>query len=241
MEQMGRKGGDNMKRFILMLIIALSATVQVFAGEDLTLSANMISEKNTYTKEESIYIHVSNHVSQGTWGCHKKDHIRMCATLEYSINGSEYKTYNASPFNNDVIIGSEKYSNAAGEYYTEMDGLYHDFYFLINIKDFLGEENLSNVKNTINFRYTLHGYGHWKGTCLNGGDGKNQDLTINKTVTVYNLNPGEIAADTFSNPNVGRTDSPIYGIYGGNVSQNVYIGNKVSPSFVSSAENSLLQ
>ena len=69
-----------------MLIIALSATVQVFAGEDLTLSANMISEKNTYTKEESIYIHVSNHVSQGTWGCHKKDHIRMCATLEYSIN-----------------------------------------------------------------------------------------------------------------------------------------------------------
>ena len=226
-----------MKRFILMLIIALSATVQVFAGEDLTLSANMISEKNTYTKEESIYIHVSNHVSQGTWGCHKKDHIRMCATLEYSINGSEYKTYNASPFNNDVIIGSEKYSNAAGEYYTEMDGLYHDFYFLINIKDFLGEENLSNVKNTINFRYTLHGYGHWKGTCLNGGDGKNQDLTINKTVTVYNLNPGEIAADTFSNPNVGRTDSPIYGIYGGNVSQNVYIGNKVSPSFVSSAEN----
>jgi len=238
---MGRKGGDNMKRFILMLIIALSATVQVFASGSNRVSgtATITLAKKTYIYNESMSVYIINHLSTSTDNDHTRDEVKGWARLEYSINGGDYKTYNGAPFASKFNGNGYNLEDACSVGSSGSD-LWSNIMFSVNLKDLLSDD-ANNIKNVIQFRYIVYEYGYnecdgWNlGTC-NAAHMHNTDY-YPFTVTVYNLNPGEIAADTFSNPNVGRTDSPIYGIYGGNVSQNVYIGNKVSPSFVSSAEN----
>jgi hypothetical protein len=103
------------------------------------------------------------------------------------------------------------------------------FKVTLNKKDLLREKNWGNVKNIITFRYTVYGYAEYTGSTGHMNDSLTDKKVQTFTITVYNLNPGIIGADTVNNPNVGDKNFPKYAIYDVSPS-NVNIINEESPS-----------
>ena len=114
MEQMGRKGGDNMKKkkILSFLIMTLLFICNV---NSITIQSNIISGNDDFLSLKSdLEIAIKDSIKTDMFNNHAATSLYACRTIEYSINGGDFIEFKEIPFSDSTLwkYQGKKISNA---------------------------------------------------------------------------------------------------------------------------------
>ena len=103
MEQMGRKGGDNMKKkkILSFLIMTLLFICNV---NSITIQSNIISGNDDFLSLKSdLEIAIKDSIKTDMFNNHAATSLYACRTIEYSINGGDFIEFKEIPFSDSTL------------------------------------------------------------------------------------------------------------------------------------------